>query len=107
MTVTIPRGYNATHLRNKGVKVITKSDEIYNLGITTVKTFLGNSVKVYDIDKTICDCVKYKDKLDIQVFSYALKEYIKRKDKNLVNLITYAKKMKIEKEVRKYIEVLM
>ena len=107
VTVCIPRGYNASHLRQKNIRVISKEKEIYELGITTIKTNLGNEVKVYDIDKTICDLIKNKSKFDIQVFKYALNEYIKRKDKNLINLINYSKVMKIENEIRSYIEVLM
>lgn len=107
MTVTIPRGYNATHLRNKGVRVISKTKDLFELGVTTVKTNLGNDARTYDLDKSICDLIKYRNKIDIQVFSFALKEYVKRKDKNLVRLISYSQKMNIEDEVRKYLEVLL
>lgn len=107
MTVTVPRGYNATHLRNKGVRVITKAKEVFELGVTTVKTNLGNDARTYDLDKSICDLIKYKNKIDVQVFTYALKEYVKRMDKNLIKLIDYSKIMNIEDEVRKYLEVLL
>ena len=101
MTVTIPRGYNASHIRNNGIRVITRNKDIFELGITYVKTNLGNVVRTYDIERTICDVIKNKEKMDIQVFTYALKEYVKRNDKDLVKLITYSKILKIEDEVRK------
>ncbi len=107
MTVMVPRGYNASHLRKKGVRVITKEKELFELGVTSIKTHLGNIARTYDLDKSICDAIKYKDKLDIQVFTYAIKEYIKRNDKNLINLIKYSKIMKIEDKVRRYLEVLL
>ena len=107
MTVTIPRGYNASHIRNNGIRVFTRNKDIFELGITYVKTNLGNVVRTYDIERTICDVIKNKEKMDIQVFTYALKEYVKRNDKDLVKLITYSQILKIEDEVRKYIEVLI
>ena len=107
MTVSIPRGYNATHLREKGIKIISKNNEIYELGITHIRTALGNVARTYDMEKTICDIIKNKNKMDVQIFSYAMKEYVRRKDKNLIKLISYSRKMKNEDEVRKYLEVLM
>ena len=59
------------------------------------------------MDRTICDMIKIKDKMDIQVFQYAIKEYMKQKDKNLFNLMKYAKLMHIEDVVRIYTEVLL
>ena len=107
ITVTIPRGYNATHLRKNNINVISKEKEIYESGITYLNTNMGNPVRTYDIDRSICEMIKYKNKFDIQVFTYALKEYSKREDKNLNNLIVYSKLLKVEKNVRNYIEVLM
>ena len=59
------------------------------------------------MEKTICDIIKNKNKMDVQIFSYAMKEYVRRKDKNLIKLISYSRQMRIEDEVRKYLEVLM
>lgn len=72
-----------------------------------IKTNFGNEVRVYDIDRTICDIIKMKEKMDIQVFQTAIKEYMLNKSKNLNNLIIYSQKMNIEKKVRMYTEVLL
>lgn len=106
-SLTVPRGYNTTALRNIGCSVSTLSEEIYNIGITSVKDAFGNIVPVYDVERTICDVIKNKNKIDIQVFQNALKEYCKMKDKNLHNLMIYAKKLKIEEKVRNYVGVLI
>lgn len=106
-SLTVPRGYNTTALRNIGCSVSTLSEEIYNIGITSVKDAFGNIVPVYDVERTICDVIKNKNKIDIQLFQNALKEYCKMKDKNLHNLMIYAKKLKIEEKVRNYVEVLI
>ena len=105
--VTVNYGYNATHLKNKGIKVHTAISNIYNIGIESVRTQFGNIVKTYDMERTICDIVKYKKHMDIQVFTTALKEYAKSKDKNIPVLMDYAKKLRVSDKLRTYLEVLL
>lgn len=105
--ITVPRNYNANNFRKKGYKIFTVSDELLKLGESTIKTNFGNKVKVYDIDRTICDIIKMKEKMDIQIFQTAIKEYMKNNTKNLNNLMIYAKKMNIEKKVRMYTKILL
>ena len=45
--------------------------------------------------KKICDIIKYKNKVDAEIFRKALKNYIKSKNKNLSKLAKYAKIMNI------------
>lgn len=105
--VTVNYGYNATHLKNKGIKVHTAISDIYNLGIEPITTQFGNVVKAYDMERTICDIVKYKKYMDIQVFTTALKEYAKSKNKRISVLMDYAKRLKVSDKVRTYMEVLL
>ena len=74
------------------------------MGIENVETQFGNVVKAYDMERTICDIIKYKKYMDIQVFTYALKEYVKNKNKNINKLIDYAKKLRVEDKVRNYMK---
>lgn len=113
-TVTVRRSYNAAHLRsfaqthNFGdVQVHTVSDELFDLGVCDVETHYGNTVHAYDMDRTICEIIKQKDKIDIQIFVYAVKEYFKSPNKNIPNLTKYAEALKVEEAVRTYAEVLL
>ena len=99
--------YGGDRLRKRGYRVYTDTRDMFDVGKTTIETVHGNSVPVYDIDRTICDIIKIKDKLDIQVFRFAMKEYTRRKDKNLHHLMQYAKMMKMENKVRLYTEVML
>lgn len=103
--VTVPLHYNATALRNEGIAV--HASVHYDLGISEAKTFYGNTVRVYDPERTICDIVKARKKTDLQVFQYALREYTKRPGKRLGKLMDYAMEMRIDAEMRKYMEVLI
>jgi len=103
--VTVPLHYNATALRREGASV--HASVHYDLGISESKTYYGNTVRVYDLERTICDIVKARTKTDLQVFQYALREYAKRPLKNPGTLMKYAAVMRIESEMRKYMEVLI
>ena len=107
INVTVKQGYNATHLRNQGVRVFQIRENRMSFGRTEVKTSFGNMVAVYDKERTLCDIVANKEKMDLQVFQTALKEYAQGKDKQLNNLMEYAFLFGVEEDMRRYTEVLL
>ena len=106
-SVTVKAGYNASHLRQKGIRVYQVKPEFYDLGIVEVQTKFGNTVRAYDMDRTICDILRCKNAMDVQVFQYAMKEYMANTHKNLNHLMDYAKRFRIESAMRTYTEVLL
>jgi hypothetical protein len=105
--VSVPSGYNGSRLREKGVIVHQERDGIYGLGMTDCETRFGNTVRLYDRERCICDLIKNRDSYDIQMFQTALKEYMRRKDRDLNKLIKYAEVLKMREEVMKYVEVMV
>ena len=45
--------------------------------------------------------------MDVQIFQYAMKEYMAGSQKNLNHLMAYAKKFQIESVMRTYTEVML
>lgn len=80
--------------------------ELYELGKTT-DDFDGVTLPVYDRERTICDCFKYRSRLDNEIFNKALNAYANDKKKNLKNLSEYAKKLRVYKKVTELMEVLL
>ena len=105
--VSVPSGYNGSRLREKGVIVHQERDGKYGLGMTDCETQFGNTVRLYDRERCICDLIKHRDSYDIQMFQTALKEYMRRKDRDLNKLIKYAEVLKMREEVMKYVEVMV
>ena len=70
-------------------------------------SFNGVQLAVYDRERTICDCFKYRTKLDNEMFNKALNAYAADKKKNLSNLSNYAKKMRVYKKLMDVMEVLL
>lgn len=106
-SVTVPRGYSTNRLRETGVVVTTVKEDLYGIGLTTAKTVHGRTIKVYDVERTICDIVRNRNKMDKDMFYVALKRYSARKDKNLNRLMQYAEQFGIEDRVREYMEGLL
>jgi len=105
--VTVPTGYNASQLRASGFMVFSVKYDLYNLGKTMIKTVFGNSVVAYNLERTICDCLRSRSKMDIAVLTDAIKRYAKRKDKNLHTLMQMAEVFRVSKLLRTYLEVLL
>jgi hypothetical protein len=80
---------------------------LFELGKTTLKTPAGNDVPAYDLERTICDVIRSRNKLGTETFLAALKLYAANPKKNLNQLNTYAKQMRVEKVLRRYLEVLL
>lgn len=73
----------------------------------TTGNFNDIILPVYDRERTICDCFKYRIKLDSEIFNKAVNAYATDKKKNLVNLSKYAKEMKLYTKVMNVMEVLL
>ena len=104
-TVTVPEGYNSTHVHD--VRVIHIKKEWYDMGLSKIQTGFGNEVPVYDTERTICDIIRAKNNVEIQTFQTAMREYMSMRGKNLGNLIRYAQSLGIEEKVRTYTEVML
>ena len=108
LEVTGPFNYRPMSKNRDDVMTHTDTvSESYNLGITDIKTSLGNMVRVYDKEKTICDLIKHKDKIEFEVYVKALTRYARSKDKDINKLMRYAQIMKIENKVRDQMEVII
>lgn len=104
LDVTVYRGYNAHRIKDK-VRVHYVSKEIYELGVTRKKTIFGNFVRTYDLDRTICDFIKNRDKIERELFSKTINRYIRSNEKDLSKLYHYSKKMNILNKVRDIVDI--
>ena len=106
-TVTAPSGCIPSSAIKSECKVYYIKPELFELGKTTLRTPAGNDVPAYDLERTICDVIRSRNKLGTETFLAALKLYAANPKKNLNQLNTYAKQMRVEKVLRQYLEVLL
>ena len=106
-TITVPSDYTPSAAIKSQCKVYYIKPELFDLGRTALKTLAGNDVPAYDLERTICDVVRSRNKLGTETFLSALKLYAANPRKDLNKLNSYAKKMRVENILRPYLEVLL
>ena len=88
------------------VRCYMVQDNILDLG-GTKSEWSGIALKVYDRERTICDCFKRRSQMDSEMFAKAVNAYAADDKKNLVKLSTYAKALRVYKQVTTLMEVLL
>jgi len=105
--VTVPTGYNATRLRQDGVTVFTIKRDLHQLGAMQVRTMFGHDVCTYSMERTICDCLRSRDHMDLSIVTDAVKRYARNPAKDLNTLMQMADVFGVTKILRRYLEVLL
>ena len=107
-SIAVPRSMSRAKLDVDALALQTYyvQPEIYELGRVT-DDFSGVKLSVYDRERTICDCFKYRSRLDNEIFNKALNAYVNDPQKDLKNLSGYAKKLRVHKKVTELMEVLL
>lgn len=80
---------------------------LHQLGVTEKKTTFGNVVRCYNVERTICDLLRSRSRLDDETVISSIKNYVAFESKQLNRLAMYATFFNVDKELRKYMEVLL
>ena len=75
-------------------------------GIDIVKSNLGNDLRVYCIERTLCDLLHRPSALDKGRFVSAIQRYLKSSHKDILKLVRFAQILHVEKKLLPYLEVL-
>lgn len=105
--MTFPYGYNVKSLEYENIKVKKAIKDIYELGATEGISPCGNKIKIYDLEKTLCDIVRGNNTCDIQIVNQAMKQYASSNKKDISKLMEYAEKLKVKNKIANYMEVLL
>lgn len=107
-SIAVPRtAYRAVkNIDEFPVKAYYIRRELLDIG-KALSDFNGVILPVYDRERTICDCFKYRTKLDNEIFNKAVNAYTADEKKNLANLSIYAKEMQLYTKVMSVMEVLL
>lgn len=114
LTTTVPTGY---HLAIPDDRKATRPDypptqlyfwnkTPYTLGVTTAE-LAGGWIKVYDLEKTVCDVIRHRKKIGLEVLKEILNNYLQRKDRNLHRLQLYAQELNSFNKINDLIKILI
>ena len=105
--ITVPSIYRASAAVRASCDVYYIKPELIGLGICEVPSGMGHPVIAYYPERTVCDIIRSRNKIDQQTLIDALKNYARRKDKHLHRLFEYAGNFGVGKILYRYLEVLL
>jgi predicted transcriptional regulator of viral defense system len=106
-SASVPSGYKVVRAVAERFKIYYIKKELHELGVETIQSSHGNSIKTYNIERTVCDIIRSRSRIDIQILNEALKRFVKLKSSDLSLLMDYAKKLKIDTVLKNYLELLL
>ncbi|MDL2225054.1 type IV toxin-antitoxin system AbiEi family antitoxin domain-containing protein [Eubacteriales bacterium OttesenSCG-928-M02] len=86
------------------IKTYFFEPHVLDIGKTTDKID-GVNISIYDKDRTICDCLRYMNKMDKEIFNKAIQSYVNDPDKSIPNIMRYAKELRVQSKVKNLIGV--
>lgn len=108
LDLTVPQGTNVSRVKQNDTDVRFHYDkrELHSIGKTETQSPQGNTLILYDKERCICDLIRGRKKIDMQLYTQAVREYFAERP-NTRRLLKYAKQFGIEDKVRTYMEVLL
>lgn len=106
-TMTFPYGYHVHSLKNENVKIKKTIKELYEVGLVDDTSPYGNPIRLYNVERTLCDIVKGNNTCDIQIVNQAMKRYASMPGRNVNKLLDYAERIRVKPKVLNYMEVLL
>ena len=112
LTTSMPQAFHIAVKRNKRVMAPTfpkveihyYTEKILNVGVSRM-VIDGITFSVYDIEKSVCDAVKFRNKVGMDVCAEIISSYLERPDRNISRLMDYAKILRVSAVLGKYLEV--
>ena len=86
------------------VKPYYTESSILELGLVEGKID-GHTVRIYDKDRVICDCLRYRNKMDKEIFNKAIQKYINDPQKCIPKLLEYSESLRIKRIAKELIGV--
>lgn len=101
--IIVPQGYNASRLNN--FKVFYDNDKIYLEGVVEVVNEDNHKIKVYDLERSICDIIKNKNRFKIDQVNKLINYYFTKESLNYQKLLYYSKLLKVSTQVQYYLSL--
>lgn len=112
LTTSIPQAFHVAIKRDRKIKVPSfpqvelhhYTESILELGVTTMCKD-GFTFRTYDVERCVCDAVKFRNKVGMDVCSEIISIYLKRTDRNISKLMDYARQLRVANILEKYLQV--
>lgn len=112
LTTTLPQAYHIAIKHGRKIRIPEFSHielhhfqpTIINLGVEE-KTVNGYSIRLYDRERCVCDAIKFRNKIGVDVCAEVVKSYLAMPHRNLSRLSDYAKQLRVANTLNLYLEI--
>jgi len=102
--VAVKRGRKITLPHYPAIALHHVSEPLLEIGAEYM-TVSRYKVRVYNPERCVCDAVKYRNKVGMDVCAEVINSYLARSDRNISRLMDYAEKLRVSGSLKKYLEV--
>lgn len=110
LTTSLPQAYHIAVRRGRKVTlpVFPKlelhhiTDTMFDIGVED-QIVSGYRVSIYNKERCVCDAVKYRNKIGMEVCTEVVNSYLALPDRNLSLLFDYADKLRVRRILEQYI----
>lgn len=106
-SASVPSGYKVVGYLADRFKIYYVNKELHNQEVETVKSNHGNPIRTYTLERTICDLIRSRSRIDVQILNDALKRFVKLKSADYSILMDQAKRLKVDSVLKNYLEALL
>ena len=114
MTTQVPDSFYIAIDRNRKVRLpsmpditlVYQTSQLLECGVSEIRTDNFN-FRIYDRERCVCDAIKYRNKIGIDVMSEILNAYLKHKERNLDKLHKYAAALRVQSILKRYLEIVL
>ena len=104
--ITIPKKMKLVLPDYPPIKLYYWDSKAFRLGI--IETVIQETpVKMYNIEKTVCDIVRLRNKIGIDIAKEVLKNYLKHPNCNIPKLNEYARQLRISTILNNFLNILL
>lgn len=104
--VAVPKSLKISIPEYPPIKLYFWGNETFEYGQSEV-TINGALVKMYDLERCVCDAVKFRNKTGPDMLGEVLRNYVGRHDKDLDKLLKYASKLRIANTLNQLLQVIV
>lgn len=112
LTTSLPQAFHVAIKRDRKVTIPSYpkielhhyTESILNVGVVPMSRE-GYSFLIYDVERCVCDAVKFRNKVGMDVCSEIINNYLNRPERNISKLMDYARQLRVAKILEKYLQI--
>ena len=104
--LAFPQTYNTTKAKNRGIICMNQAPSNYEVGAIDIKTPQNNIVRVYCIERTLCELI-HDNEIPKSIIKQSFIKYFRNSDANIDKLKAFAKMFNCENKINTIIDLLI